>query len=77
MTDDDKDDASYSESRVVTEEKETRANSLIPVASGERVVTCGDQFNESECDRSRIKKVISDGKEDTLNSKSYAQEKIN
>ena len=52
VTNNDKDDASYSESQVVTVEKETRENSLIPVASGERVVTCGDQFNDSECDRS-------------------------
>ena len=43
-------------SRVVTVEKETRANSLIPVASGESVVTCGDQCYDSECDRSLIKK---------------------
>ena len=35
MTDDDKDDECNSESQVVTVEKETRANSLIPVASGE------------------------------------------
>ena len=61
----------------MTVEKETRANSLIPVASSERVVTCGDQFNDSEWDRSQIKKVISDEKEDTLNSESHAQEKIN
>ena len=52
MTDNDKDDASNSESQAVTVEKETKENSLIPVASGERVVTCGDQFNDSECDRS-------------------------
>ena len=77
VTDDDRDDASNSESRVVTVEKEKRANSLIPDASGDRVVTCGDEFNDSECDRSRIKKVISDEKEDTLNSASHAQEKIN
>ena len=77
VTDDEKDDASNSESRVVTVEKETRANSLIPVASSERVVTCGDHFNDSECDRSPIKKVISDEKEDTLKSESHAQEKIN
>ena len=77
VTDDDKDDASNSQSQVVTVEKETRANSLIPVASGERVVTCGDQCNDSECDRSPIKKVISDEKEDTLNSESHAHEKIN
>ena len=61
----------------MTVEKEIRANSLIPDASGDRVVTCGDEFNDSECDRSRIKKVISDEKEDTLNSASHAQEKIN
>ena len=47
----------------MTVEKETRVNSLIPVASGERVVTCGDQFNDSECDMSPIKKVIYDEKE--------------
>ena len=77
VTDDDKDDACNSESQVVTVEKETRANSLIPVASGERVVTCGDQCNKSECDRSPIKKVTYDQKEDTCNSESHAQEKVN
>ena len=77
VTDNDKDDASNSESQVVTVEKETRANSIIPVASGERVVTCGDEFNDSQCNRSRIKKVISGENEDTLNSASPAQEKIN
>ena len=77
VTNDDRDDASNSESRVVTVEKGKRANSLIPDASGDRVVTCGDEFNESECNRSRIKKVISDEKEDTLNSASHAPEKIN
>ena len=61
----------------MTVEKETRANSIIPVASGERVVTCGDEFNNSQYDRSRIKKVISDENKDTLNSASPAQEKIN
>ena len=77
VTDDDKDDECNSESRVVTVEKETRANSLNPVASGERVVTCGDQWNDSECDRSPIKKVTYDEKEDTPNSESHAQEKVN
>ena len=77
VTDNDKDDACNSESRVVTVEKETRANSLIPVASGERVVTCGDQCNDSECDRSPIKKLTYDEKEDTHNSESHAQEKVN
>ena len=52
VTDNDRDDASNSESRVVTVENEKRANSLIPNASGDRVVTCGDEFTDSECDRS-------------------------
>ena len=77
VTADYRDDASNSESRIVTVENEKRANSLIPDASGDRVVTCGDEFTDSECDRSRIKKVISDEKEDTLNSARHAQEKIN
>ena len=51
VTDDDRDDASNSESQVVTLENEKRANSLIPYASGDRVVTC-DEFTDSECDRS-------------------------
>ena len=71
-TDNDKDDECNSESRVVTVEKETRANSLIPVASGEQVVN-----NDSECDRSRIKKVTYDEKKDTHNSESHDQEKVN
>ena len=41
------------------------------------MVTCGDQCNESECDRSPIKKVTYDEKEDTHNSEIHAQEKIN
>ena len=50
---------------------------LIAVASGEIVATCGDELNDGECDRRQIKKVISDEKEDTLNSASHAEEKIN
>ena len=61
----------------MTVEKETRANSFIPVASGERVVTCCDQCNDSECNRSSIKKVTYYEKEDTHNSESHAQEKVN
>ena len=60
----------------MTLENEKRANSFIPDASGDRVVTC-DEFTDSECDRSQIKKVTSDEKEDTPNSARHAQEKIN
>ena len=41
------------------------------------MLTCGDQCNDSECDRSPIKKVTYDEKEDTPNSESHAQEKVN
>ena len=41
------------------------------------MVTCGDQYNDSECNRSPIKKVTYDEKEDTHNSESHAQEKVN
>ena len=41
------------------------------------MVTCVDQCNDSECDRSPIKKVNYDEKEDTGNSESHAQEKGN
>ena len=41
------------------------------------MVTCGDQCNDSKCNRSPIKKVIYDEKEDTSNSESHAQEKVN
>ena len=41
------------------------------------MVTCGDQCNDSECNRSLIKKVTYDEKEDTPNSESHAQEKVN
>ena len=58
-------------------EKETRTNSLIPVASGEQVVTCGEQSNDSGCHRSPIKKVTYDEKDDTCNSESHAQKKVN
>ena len=77
VTYDDKDHTCNSESRVVTVEKETRANSHIPVKSGEQVVTCGEQSNESECDRSPIKKVTYNEKDDTCNSESHAEEKVN
>ena len=74
---DDKDHTCNSDSRVVTVEKETRANNHIPVESGECVVTCGEQSNDSKCDRSPIKKVTYDEKDDTCNSESHAQEKVN
>ena len=61
----------------MTVEKETRANNHIPVESGEHVVTCGEQSNDSECNRSPIKKVTYDEKNDTCNSKSHAEEKVN
>ena len=41
------------------------------------MVTCGDQCNDSECDRSPIKKVTYDEKEDTRNLESHTQEKVN
>ena len=41
------------------------------------MVTCGDQCNDSECDRSTIKKVTDEEKEDTCNLESHAQEKVN
>ena len=41
------------------------------------MVTCGDQCNDSECDRSPIKKVTYDEKDDTCNSESHAQKKVN
>ena len=63
-------------SQVVTAEKETTVNVLNPVASGEQVVTCGEQFHDSECDRSPIQKVTYDEKDDTCNSESHTQEKM-
>ena len=41
------------------------------------MVTCGEQFNDSECDRSPIQKVTYDDKDDTCNSESHAQKKVN
>ena len=76
VTYDDKDDTCNSDSRVVTVEMETTANTLIPAALDEQVVTCGEQFNENECDRSPIQKVTYDDKDDICNSESHAQEKI-
>ena len=57
-------------SQVVTAEKETTVNVLHPVASGEQVVTCGEQFHDSECDRIPIQKVTYDDKDDTCISES-------
>ena len=50
-------------SQVVTTEKDTRINSLNPVASGE-------QFHDSESGRSQIQKVTYNDKDDTCNSES-------
>ena len=60
----------------MTVEKGTTANTLIPVASGEQVVTCGKKFNDSECNRRPIQKVTYDDKDDTCNSESHTQEKM-
>ena len=48
---------------ICCKEKETTVNSLNPVASGE-------QFHDSECNRSPIQKVTYDDKDDTCNSES-------
>ena len=50
-------------SKIVTGEKETRINSLNPVAIGE-------QFHDSESSRNKIKKVTDDDKDDACNSES-------
>ena len=68
VTYNDKENICNSECLVVTVEKEIRANSHIPVESGKLVVTCGEQANDSECDRSPIKKVTYGEKDDTCNS---------
>ena len=56
--------------QVVTEEKKTTLNSLNSVESGE-------QFHDSECDRSQIPKVTYDDKDDTCNSESHSKKKVN
>ena len=50
-------------SQIVTGEKETRINSLNPVAIGK-------QFHDSESGRSQIQKLTYDDKDDTCNSES-------
>ena len=50
-------------SEIVTGEKETRINSLNPVAIGE-------QFHDSESGRNQIEKVTDDDKDDACNSES-------